>query len=252
MIESNKVVIVESVRHEIDIYVVIERSKSYQSIFIFECKNWKDPVDKKEIIDFSEKIRALQAQKGFFVAPKLSSSAEAQAKLDKRIEIVRVSDDFKSPFDDLELQAVVTSFHFAEINLKERGVEAKEDPDILQWKEMACSLDGKRINFEQFFVEHAQRAITDDYRRNRNRFELEGNHNGRTAIKFSFSDPNEFVIGEIDVEFMILDIRYLITVKRPSIRSRYEIENRGRVFYYEPIFLLDLNKKVEIQAVQRI
>jgi hypothetical protein len=78
-IENKKIVIVEGVKHEIDLYVEVFIARGYQSKFIFECKNWKDNVDKNEIIVFSEKISAVSAQKGFFVARGFSKYAIAQA-----------------------------------------------------------------------------------------------------------------------------------------------------------------------------
>jgi hypothetical protein len=68
LIESKKIVKVDGVRHEIDIFVTIDLGQEYKSIFIFECKNWKDAVDKNEIIILSEKVRATAAAHGYLVA----------------------------------------------------------------------------------------------------------------------------------------------------------------------------------------
>ncbi len=76
-IESKKVATVDGVRHEIDVYVEVDIGKGYTAIFIFECKNWQDAVGKNDIIVFSEKIDALQAQRGFFVAKSFTRYAKA-------------------------------------------------------------------------------------------------------------------------------------------------------------------------------
>jgi hypothetical protein len=91
-IESNKVVSVANVRHEIDIWVSVDLGRGYTALFIFECKNWIESVGKNEIIVFSEKIRAVQAQSGFFVAKSFTGDAEAQAALESRITLLRVAD----------------------------------------------------------------------------------------------------------------------------------------------------------------
>jgi hypothetical protein len=39
-IERKKIVVIDGVKHEIDLYVEIDSGGDYVSIFIFECKNW--------------------------------------------------------------------------------------------------------------------------------------------------------------------------------------------------------------------
>src|SRR5712691_2164301 len=38
-IEPKKIVVVDGVKHEIDIYITIDLGHGYKSVFIFECKN---------------------------------------------------------------------------------------------------------------------------------------------------------------------------------------------------------------------
>src|SRR5437879_2880832 len=47
-----------------------------------------DNIPKNDIIIFSEKIKAAEAQRGFFVAPSFTRDAEAQARLDPRMELL--------------------------------------------------------------------------------------------------------------------------------------------------------------------
>src|SRR6266849_4908962 len=67
-IESKKIISVRDVHHGIDVFVSVDLGSAYKSVFIFECKNWKDPVGKNEVIVFSEKIGVCQAQWGCIVA----------------------------------------------------------------------------------------------------------------------------------------------------------------------------------------
>src|ERR1700722_8924757 len=80
LIESKKIICVGGVHHEIDIFVTIDSARGYKSVYIFECKNWTDAVGKNEVIIFSQKIGAAQAQHGYFVAKSFTRDAEAQAK----------------------------------------------------------------------------------------------------------------------------------------------------------------------------
>jgi hypothetical protein len=63
-IETRKIIMRHGVRHEIDLYVRINGARSYDAVFIFECKNWQEKVGKNEIVVVSEKIRVTAAQRG--------------------------------------------------------------------------------------------------------------------------------------------------------------------------------------------
>src|SRR5712692_2352969 len=90
-IEPKKVITVEGVKHEIDLFVTIDNGRGYKSIYIFECKNWIKGVGKNSIIVFSAKINVTKAQKGYFIAKRFGKHAVAQAKLDDRIELLTAS-----------------------------------------------------------------------------------------------------------------------------------------------------------------
>ena len=53
-IERRKILTVDRVRHEIDVFVKVGAATGYESVFIFECKNWEAPVHKNELIVFSK------------------------------------------------------------------------------------------------------------------------------------------------------------------------------------------------------
>jgi hypothetical protein len=79
-IESKKIISVGDVHLEIDVFISVDLGSGYKSVFIFECKNWKDAVGKNEVIVFSEKVGVCQAQWGCIVAKSFTSGAENQAK----------------------------------------------------------------------------------------------------------------------------------------------------------------------------
>lgn len=84
-IEPKKIINDKGVKNEIDIYITVDPGNGYESVFIFECKNWEQKVDKNEITVFSDKITVTGATKGFFVAKSFTSDAEAKAEQDKQI-----------------------------------------------------------------------------------------------------------------------------------------------------------------------
>jgi hypothetical protein len=74
------------VPHEVDIWVSVELAAGYEATFIFECKNWKRKVGKKEATDFARKVEDANAQRGFLVAATVTKGAEAIVKSDRRME----------------------------------------------------------------------------------------------------------------------------------------------------------------------
>src|SRR6266481_4365863 len=74
-ISSPRIIVVDGVKHEIDVWVEFDIGSGYTSRFIFETKNWRKKVGKNHLIIFSEKIKAAQAQQGFFVAKALTKYA---------------------------------------------------------------------------------------------------------------------------------------------------------------------------------
>jgi hypothetical protein len=87
-IEARKRITVGGVLHEIDIWVETAVAKGYSSLFIFECKNQQRAVGKNDIAVFSEKIDALRAMHGYFVAKSFTKHAKAQAKKDPRMTLL--------------------------------------------------------------------------------------------------------------------------------------------------------------------
>jgi hypothetical protein len=50
-IETKKTIVVDGVRHEIDLFITIDYSIAGKEIYIFECKNWVKGVGKNPIIN---------------------------------------------------------------------------------------------------------------------------------------------------------------------------------------------------------
>ncbi len=60
-IESKKILVIQGVRHEIDVFVTINPRSNYPAQHIIECKNWKDPVGTAEIASLAIKREAVRA-----------------------------------------------------------------------------------------------------------------------------------------------------------------------------------------------
>jgi hypothetical protein len=75
-VETRRVFVIEGVRHEVDVYVKVDLGSGYDTVVLFECKNWQhQSVGKNEVIVLSEKVKALSASKAYLVArgPRVST-----------------------------------------------------------------------------------------------------------------------------------------------------------------------------------
>jgi len=78
---------------------------------------------------------------------------------------------------------------------------------------------------------------------------LKGNHNARIAIEITY-EPNELILGDIDVENLIMNIEFSVFVEAAQIKTKYEVEKRGRVILYEPILIDTIGKEINIKVIQ--
>src|ERR1700737_3475961 len=147
IVEKKKIITVNGVRHEIDVYVTADLAPGYKPIFIFECKNWKEAVGKNEIIIFSEKIEVSHATSGCFVAKSYTSDAVSQAKRDPRITLLLAAehDPESGPevFQCFTRTPEKTKLDVAMFKLGGTGLGPK--PGYPQTAQLECF--GKPVNF---------------------------------------------------------------------------------------------------------
>lgn len=149
-VESNKVLVVFGVRHEIDVLVTTVPGSPYQASWIFECKNWRKIVGKNEVIILAKKVAAIGANRGFLVAKRISKDAAAQIKLEDRLRFVPCADEFLSPLNTLELICTTHEILPTSVGIKERGVAAREQPRELDWRNQSCRFQSRPMKVASF------------------------------------------------------------------------------------------------------
>lgn len=231
VIERNKIIIVNGVKHEIDLYVKILPGNGYDSVFIFECKNWDHAsIGKNEILQFGEKISVCNAQKGFFIAKKYGKYGIAQAKLNTRMELL-VAAEY-----DLDL----TPFPVIKMVYRDRGQKKVKiflypddyDPQITDQYELKKEdyndfhLDNKQVNGNDYFLELAD-EICENKLKTVNTQELEeGEYTYSDTSVHNISDVLKIVGKRINrVE---ITVEFKIQIKKPIVRTGFNIGNRGR------------------------
>lgn len=249
-VENNKKIQAGEVHHEIDVLVKTLAGTSYESTFIFECKNWQDAVGKNEVIILSEKVHALGANRGYLVARAITKDAEAQLAKDQRLAFVCAKEDFLSPFQSLHFTHVVHDCFPIRLFLKERGTPPRDCPEIITWKDHMCRFNGQPIQLSAFIKSHVDEMVGADQIENEVLYRNVGTHPGHKACKLTF-EPAQFFIEDKEYEWMTLSIEFLVKATRPKLISKFEISGQGRVFSFESTELY-LGKPLQIELIQRL
>jgi hypothetical protein len=231
-IESRKIIRVDDVGHEVDLYVTVDLGGEYTSTFIFECKNWATRVGKNEIIIFSEKIAATRAQQGFFIAREFTRDAIAQAAKDPRIKL-RMANDVSDSLIDLTKR-----FHFTLID----GHSVRARVTMITEEGRVVIPDLEKSLIQTPLGDFALR----DY------ITSAGTQLGEQGLRgFPSQDlaPGEYVVnaeGSVDspehcriegiaVQAIDLEVATRVRIARPAVISQYEADNRGRVLWLDTI-----------------
>jgi len=204
LIESNKVIVADGVKHEIDLYVQIQHGHGYDAVFIFECKDWSTSVGKNEIVSFSEKIKVTGASKGYFVATGFGRYALAQAKKDPKMVLLDAIEHpiSATPFTQLRYEAWMNP----QINFrtKERGSPYYIHPDL---ERSIVRTKGKAFPIKRFFETLSDKLIEHRLKGDDIRQLQPGTHTIEIVQRLIF-DKEPFAIDRFDVS----EIRLRITL----------------------------------------
>lgn len=250
-IETNRLETVSGVRHEIDVFVKTLPGSDYEASWIFECKNWRAPVDKNEVIVFSEKVEAVRANRGFLVAKALTKDAEAQLALQPRLRFIPCSDDFLSCLSGAEVVHSVIDVLPITIKIKQRGVPPSDHPRTLDWKALTCRLNNRPLDFRSFVKSEVDRLVREAQDRNAAEYQYEGIHWGQNDSLVEFAD-GELSIDDMEVEYLVIPIKFFIRVCVRKVVSKFELQGKGRAFGFEPIDLPESGMQLNIHLVERL
>jgi hypothetical protein len=233
IVEKKKIINVNGVRHEIDVYVTADLAPGYKPIFIFECKNWKEAVGKNEIIVFSEKIDVSHATSGCFVAKAYTSGAVSQAKTDPRITLLLAAEH------DPESGPEVFQFFNRTPEMIKR--------DVTVFKRGGTGLDPKPIPKESARLECFGQPVDLDTQLNFWSLEV-----CEDDLMSFFDEPVpagvyrrvvngdlHFEAGQVrlnheDVERLAFHVEYKVSVTPVPVVSHFEVKSRGRCITFAP------------------
>ena len=226
VIKSKQVVVVEGVKHEIDILVQVKIAPGYEALFIFECKNWKKAVSKNEIVSFSDKISDLNAQKGFFVATGFSRSAHAKAKQDPRMVLL------VAKAEDPENTPVPLHFHVIRTESVKSEALLVAEPSTLKpgrfdLSSVETTLDGQRINLGANVKEWESEIVDSCLKSFPSALQSDGIYHLEAADSRTFAE-GQLIVEGATIKSIELSCELEVRVAHPAVVSHYDVETRGR------------------------
>jgi len=226
-IETRKRVAVGGVHHEIDIVVTATLAKGYTSLFIFECKNWEAAVGKNEIIVFSEKIDAVSAQRGYFVAKSFTKDAEAQALKDPRITLLTATEHNPAAIlttDCFEFTAPASVKGSSKFRVT--GSSGKHMYSI-QIQGTKFRLGGTERLLKEYMDSWMQELYAERLLGFSTSTLPEGVHPMAASAERSFG-AGEFLINDKEIEHVQIEAEFGVQIFRPAVIADYEVATRGR------------------------
>ena len=244
-ISSNRVFTVEGVRHEIDVYVEVDIAPGYASVFLFECKNWESKVGKNEVIVFSEKVDALRAQRGFFVAKDFTADAIAQAKKDARMEILVAADQATVPRP--------LDFFFVEPQVKSTAVTFAQGAGDNFAARVAIDVDavvGANGDFtvRSYAASWAADVVNEDARSFKAHEMPDGEYPREVVATRDFGSSPISVNGLLCMS-AIIKVTYSMRVVRPTVVTDFEVKSRGRAIEFAPVRIGPAEVQVSLVAL---
>lgn len=239
-INARKRITVEDVHHEIDLFVTVEPAKGYESVFIFECKNWEEKVGKNDIIIFADKIDATGAQRGYFVAKSFTKDAVARAQQDARLTLLTATEH--DPASSITLDG----FHItvpvprprAFLTFHTAPIEGANGEKVVIPNEAIMYLQGIEIPLADY-LDAWLKELYDQRLLRFNTIQLEEGVHRMLA-----EDERSFGVGECVVEGLVMvrlsvEADFGVQVLRPPVISDFEVSSRGRVIRFATALVQD-------------
>jgi hypothetical protein len=232
-IEPKKVITVDGVKHEIDLFITIDFGKGYTAIYIFECKNWIKGIGKNSIIVFSAKINVTKAQKGFFIAKRFGKHAVAQAKLDSRIELLTASTELDT------LPPLITNFHMVhevssrtELSLKVVTSNPQDLVGHTDTNEISVRLRNEELSYQEF-AQLIHDIVKNEVMNHEPTGKFsEGFYPYDETRTFTYQ-PDELFVDGLECRELDAHVTWEAQIIHPKIVSQFDIQTRGRVVTQE-------------------
>jgi len=235
----------------VDVFVQTHPDSDLAATFIYECKDWADPVSIKVVRDLADKVRTLNATRGFLVARQLTKDAKAHLDTNPNLQYIRCSSEFAGPLNTVTLCHSVRDPIARTVSLRFRGIPPSEHPSKLQWQGKTCRFKNQDTDLQAIIEPCFEELVAEDTRQNAAKYAQEGTHPSTIAGRLEFQ-PGEFLFDGMDVEHLEIQGHYHITVTRQQPRFTFELDQQGRAIAFEPLPDIIPGAALQINLVQRL
>lgn len=249
-IETNVLDRSSGVHHEIDVLVTTNSNSDFETKWIFECKNWSQPVDKDVVTVLADKVEALRASKGFLVAHSLTRGAEAQLQKKERLKFIRCQENFSGPLVDVQLTHTYTDSLpiVGKIHFRDRFCSSDLPP--LDYSQPSCRWFGHAVDFAKFIENEVGKLMKQDLLDRAGQYNHLGTHWGYQHVILDM-EYRELELNGFAVDSLELPLFYFVTTARAKIHSKFELEGKGRFISFESPEHDKDGEKLEFQFIQK-
>jgi hypothetical protein len=249
-VERRRILNVNGARHEIDVFVQTLPGSDLAATFIYECKDWADPVGIEAVHVLANKMETLQATRGFLVARQLTKDARALLDANPKLRHIRCSSEFAGPLNTVTLCHSVHDPIARTVSLRFRGIPPSEHPTKLEWEGKTCSYNNQDTDLHAVIEPWFDELVAEDTRKNAAKYLHEGTHSSTLTGRVEFQ-PGEFLFDGMDVEHLDIQGHYHITVTRQKPRFKFELDQQGRIVAFDQIPDVIPGANLKIHLVQR-
>ncbi len=233
LIEKKKKITVDGVRHEIDVAVTADLAPGYKALFIFECKNWKEAVNKNEIIIFSKKIDVSGATSGCFVAKSYTSDAVNQAKQDPRVTLLLAAEHNLQSGDEV-FQFFTRTPEMTKLDvtvLKPGSLRLDPKPVIIDTANLKCF--GEPAHLRTHLLEWSKEVCHEDLMKFFDETVPAGIYHRRVDGDLRFP-AGAVSLNDEAVERLTFHVEYKVTVTAVPVVAYFEVKSRGKCITFAP------------------
>lgn len=250
-VERRKIINVSGARHEVDVFVQTHPDSDLAATFIYECKDWAEPVGIEAVHVLANKVETLQASRGFLVARQLTKDAQALLDANPKLRYIRCSSQFAGPLNTVTLCHSVRDPIARTVSLRFRGIPPSEHPSKLEWQGKTCRFKNHDTDLQAVIEPYFDELVAEDSGQNAAKYSQEGTHPSTIAGRLEFQ-PGELLFDGMDVEYLEIQGHYHITVTRQQPRFKFELDQQGRAIAFEPLLDIIPGAALQISLVQRL
>lgn len=225
-VEKNKIVTVDGVRHEVDVWIVVNSGSHLETTHIIEAKNWKGAVGTDEVSKLKVKRDEVRAASATLVARRFSRDARNLASKE-RITLLEASEDLAPTNIELSIYSSRVESGCATITFS----DATKIPSSVSFSESICTYRGQQFQLGALIDRLVEQEVAAQSRTDP-RNNLGGMFTGRLKAPIVFTG-GELLVADCEVSVITLELDYSVNITLPAATWRIGVEKKGGLVKFQ-------------------